>query len=134
MSPSSRLLRRIAYHEAGHAVAALALGGSVTRITLSPPECFSWRHWQVEHVTGAAGAAAEHIRFPRVLSQGSGLDFAAIPARLQAPGFSAAMVLLKAWWPAVEGIAMALLESERGRLGQREIARLWRAERLRCPS
>jgi hypothetical protein len=113
--------RRVAFHEAGHAAMAMILGDKLHRVTIKPKGQHEGRTYVTSRspsghiLTAVAGAAAEQIRFRRGYQMG-GPDMREAMALVSRRGVGvfclSAASLLRAHWPGVVAVALALEERE----------------------
>ncbi|MFH1819347.1 MAG: hypothetical protein ABIK08_19685 [Pseudomonadota bacterium] len=123
-----------AYHEAGHAVAAAALGRRFDCVWISGPEgridprrdggiLFAWRNDFTGAVMAAAGPVAEAKRMRRALFSvfiaGGAADWADLNGHDIDAAVRHAKELLREHWHAVEAVAAGLLQ--RGILIEAEV-------------
>jgi hypothetical protein len=135
----STQLEKTAYHEAGHAVAAVRLGIRIASVTIDSGEDYSGRLHTLNGMDGASehagavmlmsGEAAQNIFAPRSCSFVNGLsekDHYLLMHWLRQnghPGFEdhgrleqkykrAARAFVREHWPSVDRVALALLERQ----------------------
>lgn len=130
--PSMGGLGRTKYHEAGHAIAGLAMGVGVGGIHVSP-DGSGWCDVNVgnadlDAVIDAAGHAGEKLKYGDT-DGGEWLDFQNAIDRgapvTQANRIARAKALIRKNWRAFEAIANAIPNN--GTLSSEQVHRLWRA-------